>query len=520
MAPNDFLDGLPRAVETRSRKTVRVSRIANEIANDCFPKQRTFVVDDSTLVAACVARESGKTTGGVKRIARGALLNGTRNVFIGLSRDSAVALALDSEGGIRALCEHYKIRARFNETTKNVRFLDTGSEIWVRGADDKKEIEKLRGFDFQEIVLDEVASQNRTLVDHLIKRVIGPRLKGSIAMIGTPGHILSGTFYDVTRVGSTEGGWSVHRWGRKDNIYRPGLWEQGLRMKELNGWTDANPVWRREYLGEWAADDTGYVYRIRPYLDDGSVFNLWRPIGRSRVNELSPDRGNPFGLPAEHKWEYVYGLDLGWAQKGSKKDRMALQILAFSPTSRELLQVYERVGNRIQFEELGELIQSMIRLTGYPVGMVADLAGYGGDFVERLNAKFALNLEAAEKKNKNDVIALMNGDLVDGRFKCIEGSQLQQEMQTLQWAEDGIKENEQQANDCCDAAVYAARRAFHHWHRAPEPPKPSPGSAAAIAAALDEDEDRLARVRTPEDELFGNPGETYDHLFGDWRDTF
>ena len=38
--------------------------------------------------------------------------------------------------------------------------------------------------------------------------------------------------------------------------------------KANEGWSDSSPRWRREYLGEWAADDTSNVYAFRPFLDD------------------------------------------------------------------------------------------------------------------------------------------------------------------------------------------------------------------------------------------------------------
>jgi hypothetical protein len=43
------------------------------------------------------------------------------------------------------------------------------------------------------------------------------------------------------------------------------VWHQALLEKERNQWTDDNPVWKREWLGLWAADDTENVFRYRPH---------------------------------------------------------------------------------------------------------------------------------------------------------------------------------------------------------------------------------------------------------------
>lgn len=498
----------------------------------CHPKQRAFVLDPGRRVCALVARGGGKTTAGRVRFVRRMLRTPrARCLYIANTRQQAIDLMWLP---LKDLLEQMGIEARFNETQLTCVFEKNGARLRLVGADDAREIDKLRGQPFHEVGIDESASFDAKLLENLISRVIGPRLgdyRGMLWMIGTPGHILDGPFFKATMVGLlNEAGqpysrhwdereqpeytnwqrWSRHSWYLRDGADQvpamARLWAEALLEKEQQGWSDTHPIWRREFLGEWCADDTENVYKYRAYRD-GEEWNTWtvaKPLGGALVPlRFDPQRKhNPFGLPEGHEWRFVYGMDLGHS------DPFALQVFAWAPTSKNLYQVYEFVkrgmyARTIAEHLLGPELDSdsprggVLALTGWPDGMVADLSNLGDALRDELANVYGIPCEPAERKNKHDSIELFNGDLVDGRIKVMRGTQLAKEMETLQWDIDEksglLKERKGQPNHCTDASIYARRCAYHLFAREAPAARPAKGTPEALELEMKEAEEVAAR---------------------------
>lgn len=452
-------------------------------------------------MCALVARGGGKTTGGRARfILKMIRVPRAQCLFIATTRGQAESLMWVH---LKDINDKMALGAKFNETKLTMR-LKNKSVLRLVGADDKREIEKLRGQPFHEVGIDEAASHNPKLLENLMFRVIGPRLgdyDGVLWTIGTPGHILAGPFYDATRPGSDKSrkwedrehpdyvgwvGWSFHAWDLTDGApyIEPmrNLLREAKIQKEAEGWSDEHPIWRREYLGQWAADDTERVYKFRPHDEDGEPWNVWTPLEKTKAN--------PFGLPPEHEWYFVYGIDMGHS------DPFALQIFAGSETCPDLLQVYEFSKKGMHSRTISEKLHEMIEITGYPIGMVADTPGLGGAILDELREVYGLDVEPAERKHKHDAIELLNGDLIDGHIKVLAKSALREEWEHLQWAIDDfgkLKENKGQANNHSDAALYARRKAHHHFSREPEAQRPPHGSDELANLEAEESLQRLIK---------------------------
>jgi hypothetical protein len=388
------------------------------------------------------------------------------------------------------MIEQLGIDAKFNETKLHCTFRKNGARIRLVGADDKREIEKLRGLPHHEVGIDEGASYKPQLIDHLLFRILGPRMgdfeNSTIWIIGTPSHVLSGPFYAATLAGyKGDDGlltsrpwedrelpefenwerWSAHYWSLQDGAKTvpamARLWQEALREKEANGWSDENPVWQREYQGRWAADDTQNVFRYRPHEEDGTEHNQWNP------------KKDPRGfaeLPYEAEWNYVYGMDMGHS------DPFALQVFAWDPhdPKKMLYHVYEFARTKLYAKLIASLLigedldaenpKGVMGKTGWPNGMVADIAGLGGAVLEELASVYGIRVKEAKKRDKHDSIELFNGDLLDGKLKILKGSTLEEQLLSLQWDTDdygNLKEHKGMRNDCTDAAIYARREAQH-----------------------------------------------------------
>lgn len=469
-------------VRVRARDTTDWIEKERILLDACHPKQRAFVIDPGRRIAALVARGGGKTTGGRARLMRRMLTTPkARCLYVATTRVQAEELMW---APLKDLCERLGLEARFNETKLRCTLTRNGATLRLVGADDKREIDKLRGQPFHEVGVDEAASYPTQLLEHLIFRIIGPRLGdygGGLWLIGTPGHVLSGPFYDATRPGSDIHRawedrdrpefadwhrWSHHHWSVLDGAptvpAMARLWTEALLEKEANQWSDSHPVWRREYLGAWAADDTETVYRYRAHAETGEELNQWDPPRDPRTGLAI--------LPEGHDWRYCYGLDLGHS------DPMALVIFAYSPTERVLRQIYGFEQRGMYAQTIAELLlgpdkdadhpEGLIGATGWPDAIVADTAGLGDALLDELANVYGVRIDAAQKKNKHDAIELFNGDLVEGRIKVLKGSSLETQLLSLQWGEDQwgkIRENKAQANHSTDAAIYCRNVAMHRF---------------------------------------------------------
>ncbi len=459
-----------------------IAQIEARIYKQCHPRQLGFVVDTGSRISCLVGRGGGKTTGGLLRFVLRMIRFARQNcIFLAATRQSAEELIWDQ---LKETISNLGIKATFNETKLRCRFLQNGSTLTLGGCDDKKDIGKLRGRHFDEVGVDECAEVPPKLLEDLLVRVVGPRLVGPLWMIGTPGITRKGSFFDATRTGGIDrdgaplhrpwnerslpefanwDGWSSHAWTLLDGV-EAGVaamivgWTNALKEKVRQRWADDHPVWRREYLGQWSADDSETVYRYHPHDADGKPHNQWDPerIGPLRVAKL-PEQFTD--------WGFGYGMDLG------SSDAFALEVFAFSYSDpdRVLYHVWELVKTRMYAESIAKAligdaldhtsVGGIIGATAYPDAMVADMAGLGEMVLDELRNVYGLAIVGAPKgfRYKLPAVELFNGELLGGRVKILKGSQLETEMIALQWVTNefgNLSEDKAQSNNASDAAIY------------------------------------------------------------------
>lgn len=482
--------------------------VGDSLLADCHPWQRDAAIDPALRVSLLVGRGGGKTTVlRVRALIKITSIPRARVIYAATSRPEAERLNWEP---LKQLVDDLGLRDEFlfNEGKLRVTCKRTGGTYQLVGIDDKKEVNKYRGQPFNEVQVDEVASHDTKLLEMFVDRAVGPRLgerRGCIVLAGTPGEVLFGRFYDVTRKGgelhrpyalrNEEGyvdwiGWSSHAWSMLDVLALPDAhhypalllnWEAALVEKKRQGWTDTNPIWMREYLGLWARDHTTAMYAYRAHDDDGNLLNRWEPLGDLKLDEKDwGDVGKTLevlkraiaALPKEHSdWLYGYGFDLG------SRDPFALTIKAFSPTdpyrryfhvfSFEKRRMYPRaiaellIGKeavtQILRQEIPTVFGGLFGITGWPVATAVDLAGLGEMVTDELAKVYGIKTKPAEKKQKKSAIAVYNGDLVDGRTFILGNSPLEAQLSTLQWKpnEHGQPEEDKAAaNHSADSATY------------------------------------------------------------------
>jgi hypothetical protein len=466
-----------------------------------FAEQLDFIEDPCRRKVLLCSRRAGKTYTLVAYHALRALaVTVFHGVYVTLVRDQAKRLfwepllQLDDELELGIDFHHADLIARFRH----------GPRITVRGAENDADVEKFRGDKYDLFTLDEAGLPQFTgRLKNMVRQVVGPALldrRGTLAMTGTPGHILKGEFFDATgpqaseldaealhamsrpwverddaKWQSVEWTWSLHGWTLEQNTAQPHIWEEALAEKRRNGWSDDSPGWRREFCGQWVPDDSLLVFRFH------SGRNTWEPVGRPAFEHL----------PTGHTWRCVLSCDMGFA------DPFAVHVWAHSDTHPNAYHVYEYSAAGLTVGRIAEEIRRAHATCGGEENFdaqVGDFDTLGGTIHETLSAEHGIALTKAVKKDKRDHIELTNNELVDARIFVLAGSQLENEWTYLSWDDTGLKEKSSQPNHCSDAALYAIR---HLRHRASTQAAavPPPGSPEALAQWARDAEEQRAEER-------------------------
>jgi len=329
----------------------------------------------------------------------------------------------------------YDLRAEMAESSLEIK-LPNASRIMLVGADMKNFIERLRGPKYSIAIIDEAGSF-RSHLQSLIDDILKPALldyNGALVLLGTPGVMPLGTFYDCT---TKDIGYSVHRWSLYDNPYLPNAREYVSQLIRKRQWTELNPTYRREYLGEWVVDLDALVYRFRRER------NVYKE------------------LPANQTWNRVLAVDFGW------HDQTAFAVISYSHTNRRAFLEYSTGYSELIPSDIARKLEQ-IRERYDPVCVVADTGGLGKSITEEFIRRYSIPIIAAEKRDKLTHISLMNGDFIDGNLMVHEScSELMDQYETLTKGDDGM-EDPGMKNDLCDAALYAYWRARHYLGEIPE----------------------------------------------------
>src|ERR1700682_2730816 len=164
-----------------------------------FPQQRAFVLDGSPFqYVFCTRRAAKSYSAGLKAVRAARKHRRCSVLVVGLHR-------LEGERiwwipTLKDINDRHGLRAKFNETELTMT-LPNGSVIYLLGMDaNEKEKRKALGQKFPLAIIDEAqdfVTDLSELVFHVLKPAVAD-YRGSICLLGTPGLLASGLFFDVT----------------------------------------------------------------------------------------------------------------------------------------------------------------------------------------------------------------------------------------------------------------------------------------------------------------------------------
>lgn len=432
--------------------------MVGSLYDESFPEQLQAIKDTSKRKVYACSRRAGKTVGLADEIIITAETDppsGQDQAVIGYIAPTKSQAKRLMWGRLQLLAERFHLPLTFNNTELIARHKNR-NEIWILGANDDRDIQRLRGFAYKLIVIDEAQGLGKHL-DTLTKEVLDPALfdyDGSLILAGTYPANLVGLFCDAA-LGKIKG-WSAHSWSVLQNPLLPRWrgktnWEERAvafleAEREMHGWSEDNPIFLREYLGKPAQDNSSLVYSFSTI--------------KNEYTELP-------------KREYLYGLgvDLGF------DDSTAFVVWGWHPHDRVLYEIESHQQGGMIISTIAEKIKYF--QNKYDTEFtIADTGGLGKMVVEELNQRNNLAVVAAEKSKKFDHIELFNSDLHEGNIKLKRDSNYYNQIMMLQKDETGTKEDPRYDNHLTDAGLYAYRYCRHHLWKAKPAARPQPGTKA------------------------------------------
>lgn len=387
-------------------------------------------------------------------------------------------------------CLGWKINEGRNEITTS-----RGAEFRLFGVDDSVSVEKVRGKKYRLVICDEAATYQEHL-EKLIRDCFSPGTKdfdppGRIIVAGTPGYVCAGFWHDIswlkpedaqtTQQASFARAFKRHAWILDNNPHIPNVEEALREEREAWGLAEDDPVYLREYRGQWINDGASLVYAYDQ--------------ARNAVTELpEPPRGMSLDEWIREEWLCTLGADIGYV------DDFALVVLGSPPHSRDTYALYAFKQAGLLAGAQADLIHGA-RKRFKPARTVVDAGGQGKLSLEEFNARYGTaaggRALAAEKQGKVEAIGLMNSHLritdpQQGRFLVYtpEAFALAEEWMHLPWAnKDRAKEHPAFAKHCSDGCLYAWRshRGFMQ--------KDAPKDLTADELEKQRKEQRLAKER-------------------------
>lgn len=412
-----------------------------------FKEQLDFVRDEARYVTAVCSVRAGKTTACAADLINTAQSSpGTTGLYITLARSSAKRIVWPE---LHRIIRDFKIDAKFNEAELSISF-PSGSKIYCSGANTEPETEKLRGLSNVALAYIDESQAFRSHLKDLVEDVLVKRLydtNGRLRLIGTPGPIPAGYFYQA----SISGSWAHHAWTLHNNPWierKSGLTVVQLIQQDMDrkGVTILDPSIQRECFGRWVLDT------------------------QSLILEYNAEKNHYEELP-KGKWQYILGMDFGF------NDADAFSVLGWTDTSPDTYLIEELVKTKQTYEQMEANFLELH--TKYQFAKVkGDPGGGGKKLIESLRARYKVPFEVAEKTEKVANLKLLNNALRTGRFKAKKTSRFAQDCNLLE--RDNDKSTPERTvikghSDSVDSVLYPFRDSPAYYYT-PPPVTPKPGS--------------------------------------------
>jgi hypothetical protein len=432
------------------RDLMAIEKIKQGLLASLIPPQRAFAEDDSRFKAALCTRRAGKSyVDGILLFLAALSMPNCRCLYVALTRPSAKDIMWIPV--LEEIARKHRIDKLPGYEVNNSELsitLPNGSRIKLMGLDSTMdERRKILGQKYRLVVVDEAQDFHSDL-ESIVYRDLKPALadhRGSVCLTGTPGDVRN-FFYEIT-ASAEEGnddvakGWTVHRWSALEN---PAVhWQEEIDsdIVLMGQEVEQTAYFKQQRLGQWAFDST-----IRCYPS-------WSKI--ERVAAL-PD------LRYGERWTGAVGVDYGY------NDDFAGLVVKWRTGDDHLYVVRSQKWPGL--DAIDQARQALKLAQDNSVSRVIGDSGGGGKGInESLRRRFQINVENADKHDKEQHMRLLDADIGHRKIVLVgEHPQLSREMNELVWDRQRYEASGTRAEDprchnhLTDALLYVWRKCYHY----------------------------------------------------------
>ncbi len=447
---------LSQAEFTRKLEVARAAALQSSFGAELLcrrnPKQLAAICSAAPRKVLCCGRRGGKSFAVVVALLQTARDTGRPCLYLTLTRENAKDIVW---GDLCALNAAYHLGFVTNASELSLTHPNGGS-IRLRGADSIDAVEKVRGKKYALVILDEMQSFHDRILIPLIEQGIGATLTdfdGSFWKVGTPSAVHRGYWWECY-AGRMAGSAEQHAWTLRNNAELPVVAEGRLTADQVlqkvldeYGWTEDNPTFQVEYLGN---------------RDIQTTEGLLYPHGEANYFEA---------LPAG-SWTYVFGIDVG------ARDSDAIAVLGWPKHGKAVYLVDEHVAKSgSDVSDLREALEPLYERYK-PVRMVLDQGGGGLKVANEARKRWGVPVVGAQKHDKGAYIRLMQGALNKQELLVKRSSRWADDARQVRLDLDqlarGVLAEDRRGyhSDITDAVLYAWRecRAYRETEAPPPPP--------------------------------------------------
>jgi len=378
--------------------------LSYRIYKDCHDVQQQILLSKTKYIYLMAGRRAGKSAVDVMKGTEKAIVKpDARILYIGLSFTRCLELFWIPT---QNLLKDLGIKPKESRRTEGLITLPNDSQIHFVGNTTVDERDKLRGSQWDLIIIDEAQSQKALAI--LTEEILEPTLidrKGQIMFSGT-GPKIRGTYWEELWSDEERHRGKRFNWNIADNPFIPDYLSVLEAIKEEKGLTDSSPLFIREYLGKICYDDDALVYRLgsQNYYTDDEI-KEW--INSQPITDV----------------KFTAGLDYGFI------DSDAFAIVMFSSSKSERFLLWEYKGNRTGVTELADAMRKGIEyiktaeiLKAIPENnrffyIYADTGGAGKKISAELTAQYGLPIMDAFKASKDFAVEMLQDEIRTGLFK-------------------------------------------------------------------------------------------------------
>lgn len=467
------------------------SRPAFRLEDFLFKEQLALALDPAKFATAVCSVRAGKTvTCAADLIATSLATPGFVCLYITLARSSAKRIIWPD---LHKINREYELGGTPNESDLSFKF-PNGSIIYCSGASDATEIEKFRGLSNVALAYIDESQAFRSHIKELVEEILIKRLydtNGRLRLIGTPGPIPGGYFYEASQSSQ----WAHHAWTLHANPWierKSGCTVQQLIQQDCDrkGVTLDDPSIQRECFGRWVLDTNSLLLQYEAAKND--------------YTELP--RGS---------YTYILGMDFGF------EDADSFSVLGWLEGSPDTYLVEELIAEKQTYEQMVANFDTLNRK--YPLSYVeADPGGGGKKLIESLKGRYPIPFNVADKQAKIANYGLLNNALRNGRFKAKKTSRFAQDCNLLEKDRDKSTPDKTVVkghSDAVDSVLYPFRKspAYSYVPPIPKPVVGTPEHDRAFAQDMfDHNQERLKREQANKDGQ-GMNWSVGDDMVPDWN---